>query len=69
MNRVKNGFSHEMNGWLYVSIKGTPKERGYAYGQLVAKEMKEIFKMLEYTTYEDNGKPWSFFVKHWHFLL
>ena len=63
MNRVKNGFSHEMNGWLYVSIKGTPKERGYAYGQLVAKEMKEIFKMLEYTTYEDNGKPWSFFVE------
>ena len=60
--RVKNGFSHEMNGWLYVSIKGEPYERGYAYGLLVADHMKEIFKMVKFTTYEDNGKPWNFFV-------
>jgi hypothetical protein len=60
--KVKNGFSHEMNGWLYVSIKGTAKERGYAYGFLVAEEMKEILKMVNYTTYEDNGKTWDFFV-------
>ena len=63
MNRVKNGFSHEMNGWLYVSIKGGPKERGYAYGQLVAKEMREIFKMVKYITYEENGKPWEYFIE------
>jgi hypothetical protein len=62
MKQVKNGFSHEMNGWLYVSVKGTARERGYAYGQLVASDMKEIFKMLEYTVYEDNGKKWDFFI-------
>jgi hypothetical protein len=62
IKHVKNGFSQEMNGWLYVSIKGTPTERGYAYGQLVADEMKNIFKMVKYTTYEDTGKPWDFFV-------
>jgi hypothetical protein len=61
-NRVKNGFSHEMNGWLYVSISGSPYDRGYAYGQLVAKEMKEILKMVNFTTYEDSGKKWDFFV-------
>jgi hypothetical protein len=59
---VKNGFSHEMNGWLYVSIKGDPYERGYAYGLLVSTHMKEIFQMVKFTTYEDNGKPWEFFV-------
>ena len=60
--RVKNGYAHEMNGWLYVSIHGSPYERGYAYGELVSTEMKEILKMLEFTTYEDSGKKWDFFI-------
>ena len=45
MKKVKNGISYEMNGWLYVSIKGKPKERGYAYGKLVAHEMKKVQKI------------------------
>ncbi len=32
IKRTKNGISYEKNGWLYVSVKGDPKERGYAYG-------------------------------------
>lgn len=38
VNKVKNGISYEQNGWLYVAIKGDPKERGYAYGKLIYKE-------------------------------
>ena len=27
MLSVKNGISYELNGWKYISIKGTPRER------------------------------------------
>ena len=48
VKRVKNGISYEMNGWLYVSIKGRAKERGYAYGFLCANDFKDIQKMLHF---------------------
>ena len=40
--KVKNGIRYEMNGWTYISIKGGPKERGYAYGKLIKEDMKEL---------------------------
>ena len=63
VKRVKNGISYEMNGWLYVSIKGKPKERGYAYGKLVADEMKKVQKIQEFITYFDYGVKWEFFIE------
>jgi hypothetical protein len=53
--KIKNGIRYEKNGWTYLSIKGNPSERGYAYGFLVAKELKDIFKMLDFSFYEDYG--------------
>jgi hypothetical protein len=63
VKKVKNGISYEMNGWIYVSIKGKPRERGYAYGKLVAKEMKQIQHTLNFTILFDYGVKWSFFVE------
>ena len=34
--KIKNGFRSNLNGWTYISIKGSPKERGYAYGKLIS---------------------------------
>ena len=62
IKRTKNGISYEKNGWLYVSIKGDPKERGYAYGFLIADEMKRIFEMLDFLVYNDTGHKWSYYV-------
>ena len=62
MKKVKNGISYEMNGWIYVSIKGKPRERGYAYGRLVADEMKRVKKIQEFITYNDYGVKWQFFI-------
>ena len=42
MKKIKNGISYELNGWLYVSVRGKPKERGFAYGYLIAYEMKKV---------------------------
>ena len=63
INKVKNGISYEQNGWLYVSIKGNPKERGYAYGKLIYKEMKKVKDTLDFIVYNDFGVKWEFFIE------
>jgi hypothetical protein len=63
INKVKNGISYEQNGWLYVSIKGNPKERGYAYGKLIYKEMKKVRDTLDFIIYNDYGVKWEFFIE------
>lgn len=55
MQKVKNGLRYEKNGWIYLSIKGNARERGFAHGSLVANELKEIFKMLDHVFYHDYG--------------
>lgn len=61
--KVKNGMSYEKNGWTYISIKGTPKERGYAYGYLCATIFKEIQKTLAFLIMESYGQTWEYFIK------
>jgi len=34
---IKHGLREDKNGWIYISIRGAPKERGFAYGTLIAK--------------------------------
>jgi hypothetical protein len=48
MRRVANGTRIEENGWIRVAISGTPHQRGFANGLLVAKEMSEVIRMLRY---------------------
>jgi hypothetical protein len=53
--KVQNGIRYEKNGWTYLSIKGSPSAVGYAHGNLLAKEIKSIFEMLDFMLYEDYG--------------
>jgi hypothetical protein len=62
-HKVKNGIRYDLNGWIYVSIKGTPKERGLAYGKLIATDMKEVRRILDFIIYNDYGVKWDFFIK------
>jgi hypothetical protein len=61
--KVKNGIMYEKDGWKYISVKGEPKERGYAYGYLCAKDFKEIQTMLKFFMYESFGKKWEYFIE------
>ena len=60
---VKNGISYEENGWKYISIRGEPHERGYAYGYLCANEFKKIQEMLLFFIPETYGMSWEYFVQ------
>jgi len=63
MKKIKNGMSYDKNGWKYISIKGKPRERGYAYGYLCADDFKEIQKMLKFLMIEAYGVEWTTFIK------
>ena len=59
--KVKNGSREEKNGWIHISIKGTASERGYAHGYLMAPELREIFKMLDFHFLNSYGYNKEFF--------
>jgi hypothetical protein len=61
--KIKNGFTQKKNGWRYISVKGKPRERGYAYGYFCAKEFKEIQHMLGYFMFESFGYTWEYFIE------
>lgn len=61
--KIKNGIRYDLNGWTYVSIKGDPKERGYAYGKLLKEDMKEVRRILDFVIYTDYGVKWEFFIE------
>jgi hypothetical protein len=63
MKHIHNGLKYEKNGWLYISVKGDPLERGYAYGYYCAKEFKQIQTMLKFNMLESYGQDWDFFIR------
>lgn len=63
MESIKHGLKYEKNGWVYISVKGDARERGYAYGSLCAKEFKEVQTMLKFNMLESYGKEWSYFIE------
>jgi hypothetical protein len=56
------GYRYEENGWIYLHIEGKPYERGLQHGKLVAQEIGDIKRSLEYLTYWNTGMKWQFFV-------
>jgi len=58
-----NGSRYEENGWIYLHIEGEPYDRGFQHGYLMAQEIGEIKRSLEYLTYWNTGKEWQFFVE------
>jgi hypothetical protein len=62
MLKIKNGVCYDKNGWKYISVKGNPKERGYAYGYFCAEYFTKIQKMLHFLMYESYGVEWSVFI-------
>ena len=63
MLKIKNGISYDKNGWKYISIRGKPRERGYAYGYFCAKNFMEIKKMLDFLIFESYGLKWDEFIE------
>jgi hypothetical protein len=63
--KLKHGTGTRMDihGWCCIRIEGRPYERGVAHGRLVADDLRNIRKTLEYIVLHDFGVPWDFFVR------
>jgi hypothetical protein len=59
--KIKNGSRTVKNGWVCLSLKGSATERGYAHGYLMATELKEVFKMLDFNFLNNYGYSREFF--------
>lgn len=59
-----DGYRFTENGWVYVHIEGEAYERGKQHGYLVAEELKDIKRSLEYLTMWNTGKEFSYFVEN-----
>lgn len=41
---VAKAYRFEKNGWIYLHIEGTPEERGFQHGYLLANEIKDAIR-------------------------
>ncbi len=50
-------------GWIQVHLEGTPAEIGYQHGNLLAREIAELQKIVALELEQDTKKNWDFFRK------
>jgi hypothetical protein len=60
---------HEKNGWIYLHIEGSARERGFQYGYLLAKEIKETITTLGIRWKFQSAFEWPWLVEKAHELL
>lgn len=54
-------YRYDANGWNFVHIEGSPKNRGIAYGKLMAKEIESAVTEAKALVFEQTGMEWEFF--------
>ncbi len=59
----KEGYRYDEGGWIYIHIEGTPYDRGYQYGYLIAEEYKKTFECYSKMGYETMGMTMDFFIE------
>ncbi len=53
----------DKNGWTYLHIEGTPEERGFQHGYLLAKEIKDAIRILGVEWNYRTSMSWKWLVK------
>jgi hypothetical protein len=62
-NWLRKAYRYERAGWLYLHIEGGPKQRGFQHGYLMAAEIGEILKLMQFTTISSTGENFDYFSK------
>lgn len=68
-NWIAKAEKHEKNGWIYLHIEGSPEERGFQYGYLLANEIKESIFQLSTKWKFQTAIEWEWLVKRAHEIL
>lgn len=59
--RLASAKRVDRNGWIALSLSGTPRELGYQHGALAAKEIDDTIQALKFSMKNSTGKDWSWF--------
>ncbi len=51
----------DRDGWIAVTLAGTPKEMGYQHGVILAREIDDAMKAIAYSEKRNTGKDWAWF--------
>ncbi len=54
---------HDKSGWIYLHIEGSPKERGFQHGYLLANEIKESIRVLGAVWHYQSAMDWEWLVQ------
>jgi hypothetical protein len=59
--RLKGAYRFERGGWVYVHLEGAPADIGYQHGYLLAPEIEEGFRVVQFKDVHDTNRDWAFF--------
>ena len=59
--RLRNAYSFERAGWVYVHLEGSPSEIGFQHGYLLEPEIVDGLKAIQLLFTHDTKRDWSFY--------
>ena len=59
-------YPAQKNGWIYLHIEGSPKERGFQHGYFLSKEIKESIRIISEVWKYQTAMKWSWYVDRGH---
>ncbi len=59
--RLKPAYRFERSGWVYVHLEGAPADIGYQHGYLLAPEIEDGFKTVQFKSVHGTKRDWAFF--------
>ncbi len=60
-DRMAGSSRREEAGWVYVALKGAPRDIGFQYGTLLAAEILDAHQALRPELVRNTGKDWNWF--------
>lgn len=60
---IENGKRIDKNGFIYITVKGKPEERGYAQGFLIAERIVKFIRTYAFFVWSEYGRDVTFFSK------
>jgi hypothetical protein len=59
--RLKNAYRFERAGWVYVHLEGSAADIGFQHGYLLAAEIEDGFKAIQFLETRGTKRDWNFF--------
>jgi hypothetical protein len=59
--RLKGGYRFERGGWVYVHLEGAPADIGYQHGYLLAPEIEDGLRVVQFRDVRRTKRNWAFY--------